>query len=132
MKYCNKNGYILLESLIGVAILSIVIISCLSIFNECAKTLEETRKKTIAITLAQKKMEEIAGADYTTKTEDGDFSPNFPDYKFSVVNTAGRGTNWYSITDVKLTVSYKVKGADRQFILESNFLIRKAAASWRG
>jgi hypothetical protein len=117
---------------VGVAILSIVIISCLSVFNECAKTLEETRKKTIAITLAQKKMEEILGQDYAKKAEEGDFSPNFPDYKFVVTNTPGRSTNWYALINIKLSVAYKVKGTDREFKLESNFLNRKAAASgWR-
>ena len=55
----KQKGYILLETLIGVGILSIVIVSVLGAVSQNILSVEEIKKQSIAVTLAQKKMEEI-------------------------------------------------------------------------
>ncbi len=53
--YKKTSGYLLLEALLGVSIIGLVLVSVLYVFSACLYSLEEIKKQSIAVTLAQKK-----------------------------------------------------------------------------
>ncbi|MFH1073456.1 MAG: type II secretion system protein [Candidatus Firestonebacteria bacterium] len=125
MRCCKKNGYLLLEALIGVSILSIVLVSVLYVFSASLNNFEEMKKQSIAVTLAQKKIEEVSGLDDYKESEQGDFSPDFPGYKYDLTSVFLKSTNFHMLVNVKLKVNYEVKKNPRTVGLETNLLLRK-------
>jgi len=125
--YCDllQNGFILLDVLIGIGLLSIVIISCLHVFSESIYKLEEMEKETLAIMLAQSKMEELITKDKYESNSNGDFSPNYPDFTWSSTAKFLKGSNWYNLINIKLTIYWKVRNAQKDLTLENNFLLKK-------
>src|ERR1035437_7960164 len=101
----NLSGYVLLETLVGVGIIGVVMVSSLYVFSESVRSLEEIKKQTVAVTLAQKMMEEISAADSCKDTDTGNFSPDYPEYNWQVASTSVEQNNNYNLTNVKLTVS---------------------------
>jgi len=55
----NKNGFSLIEALIAVAIVAFVVLSIMSGFSSMLYTNQKTRSKTVAIALAEDRIEEI-------------------------------------------------------------------------
>ena len=132
MKCCKKSyGYLLLEALLGVSILSIVLVSVLYVFSACLNSFEEMKRQSIAVTLAQKKIEELSGLDDIKDSEQGDFSPNFPEYKYDFACVALKSTNFYSLVGLKVNVNYEVKKNQRTVGLETNLLLRRDAVNRR-
>jgi|GEM_PF-3489074 len=126
--YKRRTGYLLLEALLGVSILSIVLVSVLYVFSACLNSFAEMKKQSVAVTLAQKKIEELGGLDYFTENAEGDFSPDFPEYKYTFTSALLQGTNAYLLVNVKLNVNYEVKSNARTLALETNLLLRKQGA----
>ena len=128
----NKKGYILLETLVGIGILSIVIIAALNSISQNILAEEEIKKQSIAVTLAQKKMEELGSQDFFKTADAGDFGENWPGYKWEQASTSIQQTNFYGLVNIKLAVSYEVRSAPRDLKLESVFIIRKAGMNnWK-
>ncbi len=123
----NKQGYILLEALVGVAILSIVIVAALQSVAAGLAAVEEIKKQSIAVTLAQKEMEQLGGRDAFKASESGDFGVDWPGYSWSQQSAVVQRTNFYSLINIKLSVAYKARGADRSLNLESLFITRQPA-----
>ncbi|MFH1823960.1 MAG: type II secretion system protein [Candidatus Firestonebacteria bacterium] len=120
----NKKGFILLDALIGVGLLGIVIVSCLHVFSEVIYRLEEMEKETVAITLAQNKMEELSILDKYEDNNHGDFSPNYPDFTWASESKLLKGSHFYKLIDVQLTVYWKIKSEQRSLVLQNHFLLR--------
>ena len=123
----NKKGYILLEALIGVAILSIVIVASLQTIAAGLAAVEEIKQQSIAVTLAQKEMEQLGGRDAFKASESGDFGTDWPGYSWSQQSAVVQRTNFYSLINIKLSVAYKSRGSDRSLNLESLFITRQPA-----
>ena len=119
----KQKGYILLETLIGVGILAIVIVSVLGAVSQNILSVEEIKKQSIAITLAQKKMEEMGTLDRFKAADAGDFGATFPGYKWEIAGFIVQQTNAYSLVNIKLSVAYEVRGAPRGEKLETMFVI---------
>ena len=119
----KQKGYILLETLIGVGILSIVIVSVLGAVSQNILSVEEIKKQSIAVTLAQKKMEEIGAMDALKLTDSGDFGESFPGYKWEAVGKSVQNSSLYSLANIKLTVTYEVRSVPRDMKLETVFVI---------
>ncbi|OGF50821.1 MAG: hypothetical protein A2231_04180 [Candidatus Firestonebacteria bacterium RIFOXYA2_FULL_40_8] len=123
------SGYLLLEALLGVSILSIVLVSVFYVFSASLNSFQEIKKESIAVTLAQKKMEELSGLDAYKSSETGDFSPDFPEFKYEFTASSVNSTNFYTLVNVKLNVNYEVKKNQRTVGLETNLLLRKQAVN---
>ncbi len=123
----SKTGYILLEALVGVAILSIVIVAAIQTIAAGLAAVEEIKMQSIAVTLAQKEMEQLGGRDAFKASESGDFGVDWPGYTWSQQSAVSQRTNFYSLIDIKLSVAYKVRGNARSMNLESLFVTRMPA-----
>ncbi len=55
----------------------------------------------------------------------GDFSPDFPEFKYDITSVSVRATNYYILANVKLNVNYEVRKNPRNMGLETNLLLRK-------
>ncbi len=123
----SNRGYILLEALVGVAILSIVIVAALQSVAAGLAAVEEIKKQSIAVTLAQKEMEQLGGRDAFKASESGDFGADWPGYSWSQQSAVVQRTNFYSLINIKLSVAYTSRRADRSMNLESLFITRMPA-----
>jgi len=121
----KKRGYLLLEALLGVSILSIVLVSVLYAFSACLNSFEEMKRQSIAVSLAQKKIEELSSFDEYKESEQGDFSPDFPEYKYDFACVLSKSNVFYSLVNVKLSIIYEVRKNPRTLTMETNLLLRK-------
>ncbi|MBI5591881.1 MAG: prepilin-type N-terminal cleavage/methylation domain-containing protein [Deltaproteobacteria bacterium] len=87
-KFYNNFGYNLIEVFIAMAVLSIVLLGMASLINITVTINRNSAEKTVAITLAQGKMEEMITKGYLnlpstdqTVTEAYDDMANYPSYK---------------------------------------------------
>jgi len=84
----RKDGLTIIEILVAIAIFSIGIVAILYMFPVGSDVQSKSKKQTVAIFLAQEKMEEVASAFYFddilspgTVLEDYGTIPGFEDYK---------------------------------------------------
>lgn len=125
MKYQFNKGYVLLDALIGVSLLSLVIVSALYVFSQAIMTLEEIKKQTVAVALSQAKMEEFTVMNNFQEKVEGDFLPDYDGYTWSAENAYIQKTNYYNLVHVKLTVNWKVRESPRNLVLESKIIEKK-------
>jgi general secretion pathway protein I len=77
------RGFTLLEVLISLAIIAIVLITCLRAQNQSIRLYHLSRDMTIATILARQKMGEIELAEFPELGEDeGDFEDKFPGFSW--------------------------------------------------
>lgn len=77
----SPQGFTLLEVLISLAIIAIVLITCLSSQNQSIRLYHLSRDMTIATILARQKMGEIELAEFPELgEEEGDFQNTFPGF----------------------------------------------------
>ena len=75
------KGFTLLEVLISLAIIAIVLITCLRAQNQCIRLYHLSRDMTVATILARQKMGEIELAGFPELGgEEGNFEDNFPGF----------------------------------------------------
>ena len=80
-KGCCPGGFTLLEVLISLAIISIVLITCLRAQNQSIQVYNLSRDMTVATILARQKIGEIEAAGFPELGEDeGDFEEQFPGF----------------------------------------------------
>ena len=124
-KAVKISGYVLLDALIGVSLLSIVIVSSLYVFSQNIMMIEEIKKHTVAVCLAQGKMEEFTAQSNFTETAGGDFLPDYTDYTWASESSYIQKTNFYNLVNVKLTVYWKVRENQRNLVLETKIIEKK-------
>lgn len=91
----NNRGYNLIEVFIAMAVLSIVLLGMAGLINITVSINRNSAEKTVAVTLAQDKMEETIAKGYLT----------LPSTNQAVVETYGAMANYLSyrrITDIKI------------------------------
>ncbi len=118
----NNRGYTLIEVLIAMVVLSIVLLGMAGLINITVALNRNCAEKTVAITLAQDKMEETIAKGYSnisasnqTLTEAYDAMPNYLSYKRITDIKINKPD-----TDVKLiTVDVYWKNDNRRVRLQS-------------
>jgi type II secretion system protein I len=81
----NKDaGFTLMEVLIAMAILAIALIGVFQLQSQSISMSTDSRFMTTAALLAQSKMVEVeaAGASLSSRAQDGDFGPDYPQYNW--------------------------------------------------
>ena len=115
----------LLDALVGVSLLGLVIVSSLYLFSQNIMVIAENKKQTLAVALAQSKMEEIMNGNNFTEKFNGDFLPDYSDYTWEAESSYAQKSNFYNLVNMKLTVFWKVRENPRSFVLESRFIEKK-------
>ena len=72
------------------------------------------RHRTEAASLAESKLNEVIATSQWNSGQSGDFSPQHPEYHWSVQTT---GTRDYGVSDVQCIVTWNEGGTQRQFAL---------------
>lgn len=76
-------GFTLLEVMVAMAILAMTLVAVYQLQSQSISLATESRFRTSAALLAQSKMADIeAAASLATRTEDGDFGPDYPQYSW--------------------------------------------------
>lgn len=80
----NKEaGFTLMEVLIAMAILAIALIGVFQLQSQSISMATDSRFMTTAALLAQSKMVEVeAGASLSSRAQEGDFGPDYPQYSW--------------------------------------------------
>jgi Tfp pilus assembly protein PilV len=130
----NKNGFTLVETIIGVAILAFVIITILGAFSQIQLNTKYVNDKNLALVFAESKMEEILkypGSELTaTSTADIDYAykssnslslptstdPDKADQFRRTLNITEAG----NLKNVQVTVEYGKKGSIYPFRVSLN------------
>ncbi|MBM7622735.1 prepilin-type N-terminal cleavage/methylation domain-containing protein [Sporohalobacter salinus] len=76
----QERGMTLIEVLVGITILAVILISILGYFVRSTKVVSETEKRSIALNLAQKKMEELKGMEFDNLSEEDEDYGDIDDY----------------------------------------------------
>ena len=83
LKKKTDMGFTLLEVMIAVSILAIALVGVLQLQSQSISMSSEARFKTTAALLAQGKMAEIESSQsLSSRTETGEFGPDFPQYNW--------------------------------------------------
>ena len=72
------------------------------------------RHRTEAANLAEAKLNELIVTNQWSAGQSGDFSPQHPEYHWSVQTAGSRD---YGVSDVQCTVTWNEGGVQRQFVL---------------
>lgn len=76
-------GFTLLEVMVAMAILAMTLVGVYQLQSQSISLATESRFRTSAALLAQSKMADVeAAASLATRTEDGDFGPDYPQYSW--------------------------------------------------
>ena len=81
----EKTGFTLLEVMIAMAILAIALVAVFQLQSQSISMSSESRFMTTASLLAQSKMADIeAGASLVNLSQKGDFTPDHPEYGWTI------------------------------------------------
>ncbi len=130
----NKSGYILVETLVSVAILSIGLVMVLGALSQGINALRASKNYTQAILLAEEKICEISRLNEVDITvwsgRSGDFGEGFPRKNFrwrvntEELNELKKELGEVQIVEVNVLVIWQELGIDRKVNL-STYLRRK-------
>lgn len=82
----KEKGFTLMEVMVAMAILAIALVSIFQLQSQSISMATESRFMTTAALLAQSKMVEVeARPSLFNQSEDGDFGPDYPQYKWHLV-----------------------------------------------
>jgi len=127
----NKNGFTLIETIIGVTLLSFVIVSVLGVFSQIQLNTRYVNDKNLALIFAESRMEEIlkypasiltatSTIDYAYKTGNSIHvqaaNPNKSDQFRRTINITAAG----SLMNVQVTVEYGYKNLIYPFRVSLN------------
>jgi len=85
MQRCNR-GFTLLEVMVAMSIMAIGLVAVFQMQSQSISMSTEARFQTTASLLAQSKMADLEAANMLgNRTEKGDFSPEHPDYGWTLV-----------------------------------------------
>lgn len=116
-KKLSKTGFSLVEILAAIAILLIGVLSLIALFSRGMDTAGLTKKLTLAILLAQQKMEDVKRENHiwsVSTTASGEF-PLHREFRWRITVTPAGGNEWF----VKLTVHWTHRGQEREYELIS-------------
>jgi len=82
----KEKGFTLMEVMVAMAILAIALVSIFQLQSQSISMATDSRFMTTAALLAQSKMVEVeARSALANQIEDGNFGPDYPQYKWHVV-----------------------------------------------
>jgi general secretion pathway protein I len=102
----ESAGFTLLEVMVAMSILAIALVAVFQMQSQSISMSTESRFLTTASFLAQSKMADIeAAASLGTRSDQGDFAPDHPDYGWSLIVT---DTQLARLKRVEVTVYNKL------------------------
>ena len=116
----DKRGFLLVELLVALAVLSIVVVPLMMLLTLGAETQSRARMHTVAATLAREKMEEVRSGGFCTVTSEGESEVDgFERFrrKVDVVDET-------LVKEVRVTVTWEV-GGELQALEIITFLSRR-------
>ncbi|MFZ5801181.1 MAG: type IV pilus modification PilV family protein [Candidatus Omnitrophota bacterium] len=113
MAKSTHSGFTLVELMVATLILAIVLVGLLASYIACLQLTDLARNTSVAINLAQTKMEEIKNAAYTSIKND--YDPAGVGVPFTIIGVNGMGVTYVDNTDpdlllVKVTVCWRERG----------------------
>jgi len=109
------RGFTLIEVLATMVLLALVLPAAMRGATIALSAASTAKHRTEAADLAESKLNELVVLGEWNQTMSGDFSPQHPDYRWSLQS----GSRDYGVFDVTLTVSWTEAGVERQFILST-------------
>lgn len=123
----RSAGFTLIEVLATLLLIGIVMPVALRGVTLSLGTASAAKHRAEATTLAQAKLDElVATGEWTMALSEGDFAPEFPDYKWRLE----RDSHEYDTTELRLTVTWQQQGQDRTLTLAT--LVSNSVASLNG
>lgn len=123
----QRHGFTLIEVLATLLLIGIVMPVAMHGINLSLGAAASAKRQAEAATLAQARLDGlIATNDWTSASGEGDFAPEFPDYKWRLESTARE----YDTTEIAITVTWQQQGGERSLTLAT--LISNAVISESG
>ncbi|MCX5777453.1 MAG: hypothetical protein NTX32_07530 [Candidatus Firestonebacteria bacterium] len=121
----SGSGYILLDALVGVGLLSLVIISALYLFSESINRMEDMKNETKAVFLAQSKIEELQALSSLEVNAGGDFGEKNQGYTWTASSEEIGRKDSYALIRLTLVVAWEARRNPRNYALETKFIQRR-------
>jgi len=109
----SGRGFTLIEVLATMVLLGILLPVCMRAISVSLSAASQARHLTEAATLAQSKLNDLIAEGTWNGSNNGDFSPDHPDYRWSCQNV----TRDYGVAEVMVTVIWQEKGQERRLNL---------------
>jgi prepilin-type N-terminal cleavage/methylation domain-containing protein len=111
------RGFTLVEILATLALVAIILPVAMSGISLALRVADESRRQTEATALAQSKMAQIvAYGEWQTSSLAGDFSPDWPDYRWTAQVSDWQGQ---TLRQLDVQVFWNLRGRDRSVTLST-------------
>ena len=121
----TRRGFTLIEVLATMVLLALVLPAVMRGATVALSAAASAKHRTEAATFAEAKLNELIATTRWNASQTGDFSPQHPEYHWSV-QSASRD---YGVYDVAVTVTWNESGAERKFVLATLAYDTTAASS---
>jgi len=126
---CRRSGFTLVEVLAALVVLGIVLPVAMTGASLAMRAGSAARHQAEAATLGEAKLTElVTTGEWSTSGSDGDFGPDFPQYRWTM-ETAQRDLD---VTELLLSVIWQDRGQDRSVKLSTLVYVATAASSGTG
>lgn len=107
----KRRGFTLVEVLATLVLLGIVLPALMKGATMALSAAQMARHTTEASDLARSKLNDLVVENLWSQATNGDFSPDYPQYKFQVTNNP---LNDYGLSNVQITVTWTEAGKERK------------------
>jgi prepilin-type N-terminal cleavage/methylation domain-containing protein len=107
----RKRGFTLVEVLATLVLLGIVLPALMKGASIALSAASAARHTTEASDLARSKLNDLVAEDLWDQANNGDFSPDYPQYKYQVTNNP---LNDNGLDSVQITVTWTDEGRERK------------------
>ena len=111
----RRSGFTLIEVLATMVLLAIVLPAIMRAATISLAAASSARHLTEAATLGEAKLNELVALNSWSQNTTGDFSPDKPDYHWTLES----GARDYGVYDVRLTVTWSEAGKERKLLLST-------------
>jgi prepilin-type N-terminal cleavage/methylation domain-containing protein len=117
----HRKAFTLIEVLVTLGLLAVVMPAIMHAITSAQGAASDARRRNEATGLAQAKLAQIVTSQqYVNGNLSGDFSPNFPDYKWqAVVQDWPNDVNDTGLEEIDLTVTWVGRGRQNQLVLST-------------
>ena len=109
----RRGGFTLIEVLATMVFLAIVLPAVMRAASTSLAAASSARHLTEATALGEAKLNELVALNQWSQNTSGDFSPDKPDYHWTLESAARD----YGVYDVRLTVAWSEAGKERRLML---------------